>query len=223
MIVVFLRAIILYLIIIFCLRIMGKRQIGDMSPSDLVATILISNMAALPIEDVNIPMLTGAVPILALAGSELILTNLNLRFRGFRRLMTGKPMIIIKNGVIQQDQMKLLRMSIDDLLEAARGYNIFDIQDVHYAITETNGSISFLKKFTKENLTAEAMEIKGADMPPPKVIVSDGILITQGLNEACLGEKWLTATLKENNINLNDIFLMTADENAKYFIVPRQN
>ena len=201
---------------------MGKRQIGDMQPSDLVATILISNMAALPIEDINIPMLVGAVPILALAGSELIISNLTLKYKGFRHLITGRPVILIQNGEFNQKAMKNLRLSIDDIQEAARSSNIFNFEDIHYAIAETNGNISFLQKFAKQTATAEMLSIKGSNTPLPHVIISDGKIFKEGLANSKLGEGWLNKTLKDNKLSPADIFLMTADENTQHFIVKKR-
>ena len=120
-VIVFIRAILLYLLIIFCLRLMGKRQLGELQPSELVITILISNIASLPIEDNSIPMIMGVVPIVVLVGFELIISSISLRSKRFRTLVSGKPMIIVRNGQIDQSAMKKLRFSIDDLMETLRG------------------------------------------------------------------------------------------------------
>ena len=128
--IVFIRAILLYLLIIFCLRLMGKRQLGELQPSELVITILISNIASLPIEDNSIPMIMGMVPIVVLVGFELIISGISLHSRRFRTLVSGKPVVLIQNGQIDQSAMKQLRFSIDDLMETLRGKSVFDLRDM---------------------------------------------------------------------------------------------
>ncbi len=218
--IVFIRAILLYLLIIFCLRLMGKRQLGELQPSELVITILISNIASLPIEDNSIPMIMGVVPIVVLVGFELIISSISLRSKRFRTLVSGKPMIIVQNGQIDQTAMKKLRFSIDDLMETLRGKSIFDIRDVQYAIVETTGQVNILQKHAAQTVTAQMLDLKGKDADPPTVIISDGKVIRTALDAYGLTEAWLTATLRENRYTEQDVFLMTADRSCKYFIVP---
>lgn len=219
-VIVFIRAILLYLLIIFCLRLMGKRQLGELQPSELVITILISNIASLPIEDNSIPMIMGVVPIVVLVGFELIISSISLRSKRFRTLVSGKPMIIVRNGQIDQNAMKKLRFSIDDLMETLRGKSIFDIRDVQYAIVETTGQVNILQKHAAQTVTAQMLDLKGKDADPPAVIISDGKVIRTALDAYGLTDAWLASTLRENRYTEQDIFLMTADRNCKYFIVP---
>ena len=137
MLVVFIRAVLLYFLVIFCMRLMGKRQLGELQPSELVTTILISNIAALPIEDTNIPMILGAVPILALVMFEFVVSALSLKSKRFRGFFSGNPVVIIKDGIINQKQLKKLRFSIDDLMEALREKGIL-------ADTEDDGQLSLM-------------------------------------------------------------------------------
>src|SRR5699024_4709883 len=125
--------------IVFSLRIMGKRQLGELQPSELVATILVSNIATLPIEDTNIPLLAGIVPILTLVSFEVILSSITLKSRMARKIVSGNPVIVIRDGRIDQKQMRSIRFSIDDLMEELRTNSIFDIRDVAFAIVETTG------------------------------------------------------------------------------------
>jgi uncharacterized membrane protein YcaP (DUF421 family) len=219
-VIVFIRAILLYLLIIFCLRLMGKRQLGELQPSELVITILISNIASLPIEDNSIPMIMGVVPIVVLVGFELIISSISLRSKRFRTLVSGKPMIIVRNGQIDQSAMKKLRFSIDDLMETLRGKSIFDIRDVQYAIVETTGQVNILQKHAAQTVTAQMLDLKGKDADPPAVIISDGKVIRTALDAYGLTDAWLASTLRENRYTEQDIFLMTADRSCKYFIVP---
>ena len=219
-VIVFFRAILLYLLIIFCLRLMGKRQLGELQPSELVITILISNIASLPIEDNSIPMIMGVVPIVVLVGFELIISSISLHSKRFRTLVSGKPMIIVRNGQIDQNAMKKLRFSIDDLMETLRGKSIFDIRDVQYAIVETTGQVNILQKHAAQTVTAQMLDLKGKDADPPAVIISDGKVIRTALDAYGLTDAWLASTLRENRYTEQDIFLMTADRSCKYFIVP---
>lgn len=220
--VVFIRAILLYLIVIFALRMMGKRQIGELQPSELVTTILISNIAAIPIEDTSISMVMAVVPILVLAAFEVLLSAMGLHSKRLRSILAGKPRIIIQNGELDQKMMKQLRISLDDLLESLRAKEVFDIQDVQYAIIETNGKLSVMKKHKAQTATAEMLQIKGKDNDPPMVVVSDGVIIQTNLQNYGLTEAWLLATLRQQNQPLTEVFLMTADRNGKTFVLPRK-
>ncbi len=221
MLIIFIRSILLYLLIIFCLRLMGKRMIGELQPSELVITILVSNMAALPIEDTNIPMLTGAVPIFALVGFELILSCLSLKSKRLRSIISGHPVILIRNGMIDQLKMKQLRFSIDDLMEEMRENGIFDLNEVDYAVVETNGKINFLQKFSYQNVTAEMLQLNGTSSLP-LVVISDGTIICETLNTYGFNKEWVQKILKKEHYKLEEVFLMTADQAGVYQIIPKK-
>lgn len=218
--IVFIRAILLYFLIIFCLRLMGKRQLGELQPSELVITILISNIASLPIEDNSIPMIMGIVPIVVLSGFELITSSISLKSKKFRTLVSGKPVIIVRNGEIDQKAMRELRFSVDDLMESLRGKSVFDIRDVQYAIVETTGQVSVFQKHDAQTVTTKMLDIKGSDADPPAVIISDGKKIRSAMDAYSITDPWLDSVLRENKIQEQEIFLMTADRNHQYYIVP---
>ncbi len=219
MLIIFVRAILLYILIIFSMRFMGKRQIGELQPGELVMTIMISNMAALPIEDTNIPMLTGAVPILALVCFEILLSCITLKNKRLRGTISGSPVIVVEDGVVKQEELHKLRFSIDDLMEGLRSKDVFDLQEVHYAIVETNGTLSVLKKFAAQNTTAEMLNLQGEDNAPPLVVISDGRLIKDNLERYGIKEAWVRSTLHKKYLQVSDIFLMTVDKNNNYYIV----
>lgn len=219
--IVFYRAILLYLVTIFAVRLMGKRQLGELQPTELVTTILISNIASLPIEDTAIPMASGAIPILVLVGCELVLSWLTLHSKKLRTVLSGRPVVLIRKGVLDQRAMKEMRFSIDDLLEALRENSIFDLRDVWYAVAETNGKISVQEKFSARTVTAEMSGIKGKNTAPPVVIISDGLLLREQMAEYGITEEWVTATLRQEKMPLDRVFLMTVDENRQYLIIPR--
>ena len=146
MFIVFFRTILLYFTIILCLRLMGKRQIGELSPGELVVTILISNLAALPIAEPTLPMLASVIPMLTLVALEILMSAVGLKFKGFRDMVSGHPMIVVRDGVADKDMLKRLRISYDDLNEALREQQVFDVAEVKMAIVETTGKISVMEK-----------------------------------------------------------------------------
>lgn len=221
MAIVLIRAVFLYIVITFSLRLMGKRQLGELQPSELVVTILISNIAAIPVEDSSVPMIMGIVPILTLVCLDVIMSGIMLKSAKVRKLMIGSPRIIISEGEILQQEMKRLRYTVDDLTEAMREQQIFDVTHIHYAIVETTGKINFLLK--KDYQTAEKQDISagGSTENPPSVIIRDGIADKEQLRLLGLGEQWLTKILRENNVGIKGVFLMTADSNGKHNIVKK--
>lgn len=223
MIISLIRAVILYTLIIFAIRLMGKRQIGELQPGELAITILISNIAVLPIEDINVPLALGAVPILTLVCFELLISILNMKSSKLRTILSGKPMFVIQNGKINQKAIKALRFTIDDLMEGLRSCEVFDISQVAYAIVETNGSMSVIKKFQSQNITAQMLELKNQQTTIPLVIVSDGKIVDDNLKEVGLTKKWLLNELQNKNINTKDIFIMTSDPNKNTFITLKEN
>lgn len=221
MAIVLIRAVILYITITFSLRLMGKRQLGELQPSELVVTILISNIAAIPVEDSSVPMIMGIVPILTLVCLDVIMSGVMLKSAKVRKLMIGSPRIIISEGEILQREMKRLRYTVDDLTEAMREQQIFDLTQVHYAIVETTGKISFLLK--KDYQPAEKQDVSagGSTSNPPSVIIRDGITDNEQLRLLGLGEQWLTKILRENDVGIKSVFLMTADSSGKHTIIKK--
>ena len=222
MITVFFRAIFLYILVIFALRLMGKRQLGELQPTELVIAILISNIASLPIEDPDIPMVIGAIPIFVLVGFEILISNISLKSNRFRKFISGNPIVVISDGKIIQKSLHDLRFSIEDLIESLREQGIFYIEDVHFAIVETTGKISVLQKFEKENATPETFNIKVDSFNPPILVISDGRLISSALNKYNISKNCLDRILKKQKTSIKEIFLMTVDSDLKYYIVKKE-
>lgn len=151
MLISIIRTIVLYAFVIFAIRIMGKRQISDMQPSELVATLIISNIASLPMQNTSQPFFSGVIPVVILVALEIITSAFMLKSSKFRRLVCGNPIVVIRDGVILQNQMRRLRLSNEDLFTQLRQQDVFNIEDIQYCIVETNGSISVLKKPEKGN------------------------------------------------------------------------
>ena len=220
----FLRTALLYIIIIFSLRVMGKRHLGELQPSEFVVAIMISNIATLPIEDMNIPLVAGIVPILTLVSFEVILSSIGLKCKGVRKLVSGNPIILIRDGVIDQKKLRELRYPLDDLLEQLRSKDVFDIADVAFAIVETTGQLSVLPKFSAQTVTTQMMNLPepSCGSSPPMVLISDGAVIPDSLRYCNLRMEWLEKTLLEHKVELKDVFLMTCNRAANYHLVLRE-
>ena len=177
MLIVFIRGIILYILVISSVRLMGKRQIGELSPSELVITILISNIATLAMEDVSVPLFTGIIPIMTLVCLDVLVSYICMKSRRIRHTISGKPKIVISNGVIDQKELKTLRYTVDDLMSSLRTQGIFDITQVQYAVVETNGVISALLKADYLPLTPKTAAQPETPSDPPQALISDGDLI----------------------------------------------
>ncbi|MCM1055118.1 MAG: DUF421 domain-containing protein [Bacteroides sp.] len=209
MLIITIRTVILYFLIIFSLRLMGKKQLGELQPSELVTTIMISNIATLALEDASTPMLMGVVPILMIVSLDVIMSGIQLKSAKIRKAVSGTARVIISDGEIDQEELKNLRYTIEDLTEAMREQGIFDIAQVQYAIVETTGKINFLQK-------------EEPAKNPPEVIIHDGEINKDGLFRTNLGEGWVRSILKENNTELSEVFFMSADSGGAYFIVNKE-
>lgn len=205
------RTIILYGFITFAIRIMGKRQIGDMQPNELVITLLISEIAAIPLQDISQPILSGVVAIFMLIVLEIIMSVLSMKSITVRRFMNGKSAVIIKNGVIDQNVMKDVRMTVLDLVELLRGQNVFDISAVAFAVLEVNGNLSVLLKGGEQPVTAKDLGIKKEKESLPLPVISDGKILTDSLKALNITNEDILKKVKANKTEVNNVFLMTLD------------
>lgn len=223
MFILFFRTLIIYFVIIVCLRIMGKRQLGELQPSEFVIAILISNIATLSIEDTDIPLFGAVVPIITLMSAEVILSYITLKSGKAQAIVTGNPVVIIRNGTIDQQSMRNLRFSIEDLMSQLRINGTFDINDVSWAIVETNGQLTVYPKAEAQPLNLKTLHNpESASDTPPMVLISDGEICPKVLKACNLTEKWLNGVLKEENLSEKEIFLMTCDPSANYSIVKKE-
>ena len=205
------RTIILYGFITFAIRIMGKRQIGDMQPNELVITLLISEIAAIPLQDISQPILSGVVAIFMLIVLEIIMSVLSMKSITVRRFMNGKSAVIIKNGVIDQNVMKDVRMTVLDLVELLRGQNVFDISAVAFAVLEVNGNLSVLLKGGEQPVTAKDLGIKKEKESLPLPVISDGKILSDSLKALNITNEDILKKVKANKTEVNNVFLMTLD------------
>ena len=222
LIVVFIRAVILYCVLIFAVRLMGKRQIGELQPSELAITILISNIATLPVEDLSIPLVTGLLPVLTLVCLDVLMSWVTMKSKRLRSVISGEPVVIVSDGKVDQQKLFNLRFTTDDLMEAVRSQGIFDIEQVQFAVVETTGKVSVYPKFKNRPVTNEDMDIKNSSSDPPAVVVQDGVVMDSSLKRLGLGRQWLDKILSENSVDPTDIFMMTAETAAKYRIIKKE-
>lgn len=198
---------------------MGKRQLGELQPGELVITILVSEIAATPITDGNEPILSGILPLFLLAAFEIISSVIARKSVKFRYLTDGKPVTVIKDGILQQDALKNLRFTIDDVLEALRQKDIFDIYDVEYAVAETNGMLSVLPKLPKRPLTLESYEGKEKNSGAPYTVVVDGVILENSIAESIVTIDDVARKIERENVELKNILLMTVDKNKTYRVI----
>lgn len=216
------RTVILYVFIILSIRLMGKRQISDMQPSELVATLVISDIASLPMQNTSQPLLSGVVPVLVLVALEITVSTLMLKFRPFRKLVCGSPVVVIDDGKIMQSQMKRLRLTIEDLCAQLRQQNIFSIDDVQYCIVETNGTVSVLEKPEKRKPDSQDLGVKTDDSKLEALVISDGILIDEAMPLCRKNKKDVDNILKENNTDISEVFILTLDAKGKYSLIKKE-
>ena len=219
MLISIIRTIVLYAFVIFAIRIMGKRQISDMQPSELVATLIISNIASLPMQNTSQPFFSGVIPVVILVALEIITSAFMLKNSKFRRLVCGNPIVVIRDGVILQNQMRRLRLSNEDLFTQLRQQDVFNIEDIQYCIVETNGSISVLKKPEKRQPTAENLNIEIQDKKIQAVVINDGEILDNSLDLCQKDENYIYKILKKENKKVSDIFIMTLDGIGNYNII----
>ena len=220
MIITITRTIILYIFVTLGIRLMGKRQIGEMQPNELVVTLLISEIAAIPLQDTSQPILNGVVAIFMLVILEILISVISMKSLFMRKIMNGKSAVIIKNGVIDQQMMKSVRMTVLDLVELLRGQDVFDISTVAFAVLEVNGNLSVLLKSSEQPATAADLNVKKDKALLPLPVISDGKIIKESLEAIGTDESTVRKMLKGDNVS--DIFLMTMDRDGNHSIIKQR-
>lgn len=221
MITLILKTVLLYVIVVFSLRVMGKRQIGELQPSELVITLLISEIAALPIQETNRSIKTILVPLATLILFELFTSLLNIKSVHFRNLLQGSSVIIIRDGTVDQRQLKRLRYSMEDVLEELRKKDIFDVSEVQYAFAETDGTISVMPKPGKRPLTPDDISLTVEDDTIPVTVIDDGVIITNNLIECGHTKESFKRFLKKKNIDKKDILFMSMTLSGNYTVIKK--
>ncbi|MFW6269652.1 MAG: DUF421 domain-containing protein [Bacillota bacterium] len=210
MIIVIARTFILYTTVIIVIRLMGKRQIGELQPFELAITIMISALAAIPIEDIGIPLVYSFIHILLLLGFQEILSYLSLKSTKARSIICGTPSVVIRNGKLIQEELSSLRININDLIELLRIKGYHTLEDVEYAIMETTGELSVIPKSQKRPVTPEDLEIDTQYEGLPRSLIIDGEILQQNLTDLNLDKNWLKKTLNQYNIESPEQILFAA-------------
>ena len=216
------RTVILYAAIIFAVRVMGKRQISQLQTSELVVTMLISDLAVIPMQNTGQPLFSGLLPILVLVILEIFLSVLMLKSNVIRHIICGNPVIIIQNGKILQESMKNLRLSIEELYEQLRQRDIVSINEVAFAIVETNGVLSVIKKAEDDHLRPADLKICPTPTELELTAVSDGKISGQALKISGKSEKWVMDILKKEKTSLEEVFILTVSETDKYTLIKKE-
>ena len=220
---VLIRTIILYSLVLLTMRIMGKRQIGQLEPFELTIAIMISELASLPMQDTKIPLINGIIPILTLLLLEVLIAALQLKSEKSRLLLTGSPSILINKGEIIIEELKKQQLNLNDLLEELRLQGYFDLRDIQYAILETSGQISVLPKTSSTPATKEDMKINAVENQLPVTLILDGIINYKNLKYISKTEVWLSKELKKRNISSQaEVFLALIDSKGEFYFQKKE-
>lgn len=224
MIIVIIRTLILYFFVIVALRLMGKREIGQLQPFELVVIIMISELASIPSENVGIPLLSGIIPILVLLLTSVTLALVSLKSEQARAVICGTPSILVERGKILESELKKNRYSLTDLLEELRIKNVPNIADVEFAVLETNGQLSVFPKSQNRPATPKDLNLKTGFEGLPLILVMDGFLNRKNLELVNKDLKWLKHELKKQKVDhLEDVLLASLDSSDNLFVQAKQS
>ena len=222
MFILFLRAVFLYLVVIAVIRLLGKRQLGQLEPSEVAVTMLIADLASFPMQETGISVLSGIVPILAVLGMEVVLSFLSMRNIKIRKMLCGKPVILIENGRFLQENMRKNRVTLDELISQLRQNNVIDPSVVQYAILETGGNLSVFVRGEERPATAKEAGITPQPDSLPVTIISDGRILEENLHRAGKDTRWLQKILSKEKLTPQETFLLTVDSNNKISVFPKE-
>lgn len=217
------RTLAIYFLLSFSMRLMGKRQIGELEVSELVTTLLLSELAAMPIDDPDIPLLFALIPIFLIVSLELITSDLKNRIGFLKRIFESRPSILIRKGALDQNELRRMRMSVEELLSSLRQQGVADIDDVDYAILEPTGKLSVFLHAQKQQPTAEDLGLLPEEKGVAHAIVTDGKLDHAALAACGKDEVWLWQTAKRYQCTPKDIFLLSLDDSAKLTLIKKQS
>ena len=221
MIITFVRSIILYAIVLGVMRVMGKREIGQLQPFEFVISIMIADLASSPMADIGIPIMNGIIPIFGLLAMHLVIAFLNLKFIKIREWICGKPTILIINGVIDEKALKKERFTVSELQVKLRESNVFNLDDVEFAILETNGNVSVLLKPTKRGTTPEDFNMQPEYEGVPYNLVLDGVVLEKNLKKLGKNYTWLERKMKQFNIKPEQALFVSLKANGDIFCQPK--
>ena len=222
MVIAFLRTVVLYGVLLVCIRLMGKRQIGQMEPSEFVVAMLVADLAAVPMQDVGVPLYAGIVPMATVLSGELILAALCLRSVRLRRLLCGKPVILIENGRILQENLRKTRVTMDELTGHLREKDILDLRTVQYAILETNGNLSVFPFPAEVAPSAKDLKVHPGERYLPVTVIADGHLYGENLALTGRDEKWMRGILGNYRATVAGTWLLTVDKGGNVLWIGKE-
>lgn len=219
MAIMLIRSVVIYICVLVVIRLMGKRQVGEMQPFEFVITLIIADLACIPMAELSVPLTHGIVPILGLLIVHFLICVLSRKFMFARYLLTGRPAIVISPKGINYKELKSLNMTLDDLMELVRGCDVFNLSEIQYAIIETNGNLCVIKKAEQEPVTREDLKVKVSQNGLPVNIIMDGKLMQENVVMTGLSSKLLNECLDKAKIkNIKDVLILTIDNNGEVFI-----
>lgn len=216
---ILIKGLIIYAVLALAIRLMGKRQIGELQPGELVITMVLSEIATMPLQDNDFPVISGVTLIFLFVTLELFSSFLAMKFRPYRTMMQGHSVLIIKDGHLLKNNLSMIRYSTDDLMEALRLKDVFNIEDVQYAYIETNGSVSVKLKKEAEPVTPKDLNVPCRENALPCLVISDGKIIKRDFDLCSMTQEKLQKILNKNNLTASEVFLMTADKQGNIYIV----
>lgn len=220
--VVLIRTVVLYLFIIVGLRLLGKRQIGELEPAELTLALIIADLASVPMQDNGIPLLAGLIPIVVLLCVSTILSVLSTKSIRFRALLCGRPSIVVENGVVLEKELRKNRLTVDELMEELRLQGCPDFRDVKFAVLETNGMLSVLPYAAQQPLTPAQMNIEVEEPGLSIILISDGKVLSNNLKVRGYEQNWLRKQLVSHGLNSpRQVFLLTVDQLGNTYCVPK--
>lgn len=217
------RTVLIYLCVLFAMRLMGKRQLGELQPEELVSTILISNLASISIESEEVPVTASLIPLFLIAALELFGSILSFRSQKLFNLMSGRPKTVILDGEIDQNALRTLRLTAADLMEALRGKDVFDPRDVSYAVIETNGNLSVALRPDREPATLSDLQLKVQRSQATVPFVLDGQVLEDNLHWCGKNRDWLERTAQANTLLIGEILLLVGNDTEDYFLLKKED
>lgn len=223
MIITIIRTVILYMLAVVAVRIMGKRQVGELQPMEFIVTILLSEIVAIPMQNNNIPLLNSVISVLVLTSLAIILSFASLKSMRLRNALEGKPQVVVTNGRPDNEQLKKLRLTLDDVLAALRQKNIFSISEVKYAILETDGSLSVMLNSESRQVTPSDLKLNVAKAELECPVIIDGKKSNLFFNQCGMDNRKFKELLNDNELNINTIYLLTVDKSGNMVFIEKDD
>lgn len=222
MTVILIRALLIYFAVILAVRVMGKRQIGELNPHELVITILVSQIASIPLQDNAMPLANAFLPMLLLVSLEILASVVSMKSLWLRNLLQGKPIFLIRRGKLNQKQMRRLRFTVDDLVDALRQKDVFDLSTVEEAVVETNGSLSVRLKAEESPVTPKQLGVPAPDGGFPLPVVTDGHIVKEYFGDTLQDPTAIAQALQKENLRPHELLVVTIDDSGTVFAVKKE-